>query len=512
MKNSVLCYLEETVRRFPDKVAITDSNGDITFSEWRSRGLCVAEEIQKRKSDINSFPIFVYLPKSSLALIAFVGVLYSGNYYTPTDVKFPFEKAKSIIDELQPQVIITNHECAKKLLDGGIEPELMMYIDDVDMARKNIDSRKYLEAIVDIDLAYVLFTSGSTGVPKGVSITQRSIMDYIDWLCDEFEVTENEIIGNQAPFYFDNSVLDIYVCMCTGAHLYIVPEIYYAFPAKLLEYIKTKNINFVFWVPSVLIAVANSGLLERIDVTCIKKVLFAGEVMPNKHLNYWRSYIPAEIYANLYGPTEITVDCIYYIVNRVFADDEPLPIGKACQNTQILLLNEKNELIVEQDKIGELCVRGTGVSVGYYKNKDKTQVAFVQNPLHNNYRDLIYRTGDLAHYNEYGELMFDGRKDYQIKHMGYRIELGEIETAILGIDGVENACCVYNDRDSEIIAACKLEKNLKEVQIRKILASILPKYMVPTRYYMMEQLPLNDNGKIDRKLLKSIIMEETVNE
>lgn len=507
MNHSVLCYLEDTVKKYPNKIALTDATGDITFAQWRNMGLCLAEEI-RRKNHKRAIPVFVYLPKSAMSLVAFVGVLYSGNYYTPTDVKFPFEKAKSIINALEPQVIITNRECAKKLMDGGIPSDNMIFVEDVDMTRGNLDSSLYLDTIIDTDLAYVLFTSGSTGVPKGVSIAQRSIMDYIDWAIHEFQIDETTIIGNQAPFYFDNSILDIYLCMSTGAHLHIIPEMYYAFPVKLLNYIVEQKINFIFWVPSALIGVANSGLLETIDCSCLKKILFCGEVMPNKHLNIWRKFVRAEVYANLYGPTEITDVCAYYVVNREFEDDEPLPIGKACKNTQIMLLDDQDNLITTKDAMGELCVRGTGNSVGYYRNPEKTMQAFVQNPLHNNYQELIYRTGDLAHYNEYGEIMFDGRKDYQIKHMGYRIELGEIETAILGIEGVQNACCIYNENASEIVAVCKASENLTEMEIRKKLVNILPKYMIPTRYYLMEQLPLNDNGKINRKELKKHIMED----
>lgn len=506
MRNSVLCYLEETAKRFPDKIAITDHSGDITFSEWRRKGLCVAKEI-KKKNAANPFPVFVYLPKSIETLISFVGVLYSGNYYTPTDVKFPFEKAKSIIDALNPQIIITNQEYSQKLIHGGIAPDRMLLIENMDMSETDLDSSPFLEKIIDADLAYVLFTSGSTGVPKGVSIAQRSIIDYIDWAREEFSINEDVIIGNQAPFYFDNSILDIYLCMSTGAHLHIVPEIYYAFPAKLLNYIVENKINFIFWVPSAMIAVANSGLLERIDCSCLKKILFAGEVMSNKYLNYWRTHVPANVYANLYGPTEITDVCIYYIVNRKFDDDEPLPIGRACCNTQIMLLDENDHLILTQGKMGELCIRGTGVSVGYYGDESKTKQAFVQNPLHNNYREYVYRTGDLAHYNEYGEIMFDGRKDFQIKHMGYRIELGEIETALLSLEQVSNACCCYDADKRRIIAFCETNYETDELDVKKKLGDKLPKYMIPSKYILLDKLPYNDNGKIDRNCLKREYIE-----
>ena len=499
--------MEDTVNNYPNKIALTDQTGDTSFHEWQHKGLCIADAIRSKIKNQHN-PILVYLPKSSMTLISFVGVLYSGNYYTPTDVRFPFEKANSIIKCLHPKAIITDHKHSEKLINNGIPNELMIYVDDIDFTSQTTDSDYYLNSIIDTDLAYVFFTSGSTGIPKGVSIAQRSIIDYIDWASEEFDIDSETIIGNQAPFYFDNSILDIYLCMKCGSHLHIIPEFYYSFTAKLLDYIIKNNINFLFWVPSALIGIANSRLLERLDCSCIKKVLFCGEVMPNRHLNYWRKYVKADIYANLYGPTEITDVCAFYVVNREFSDDEPLPIGKACKNTQILLLDDNDNVIIDNDIMGELCVRGTCNSVGYYDNEDKTMCSFVQNPLHNHYPEAIYRTGDLAHYNSFGEIMFDGRKDFQIKHKGYRIELGEIETALLSIGNVDNACCVYDNEKSTIVAFCKVSHNINEIEIRKTLTNILPKYMMPARYILLADLPYNNNGKIDRKLLKKEYIEE----
>ena len=383
---------------------------------------------------------------------------------------------------------------------------MILYLEDIDFQQNNKDSSMYLNRIIDTDLAYVFFTSGSTGVPKGVAITQRSIIDYIDWAAEEFSIDENVKIANQAPFYFDNSILDIYLCMSCGATLYIPPEMYYAFQAKLLAYLEEKKITFIFWVPSALVGSANSGLLERFDLSAIKKVLFCGEVMPNRHLNIWRRVLPEAEFANLYGPTEITDVCSFFRVNREFADDDPLPIGKACRNTEIMLLDDENCLVTEPDKKGELCVRGTSLSVGYYANEEKTNAAFVQNPLNPYYEEKIYRTGDLAHYNEFGEIMFDGRKDFQIKHMGYRIELGEIETAILSIEEIDNACCLYDEERKRIVSVFQSKQGIDGLAIRKRLMSILPKYMIPSEYFAVEKMPLNDNGKINRKQLKNDLL------
>jgi acyl-coenzyme A synthetase/AMP-(fatty) acid ligase len=223
--------------------------------------------------------------------------------------------------------------------------------------------------------------------------------------------------------------------------------------------------------------------------------------MSNKHLNYWRKNHPAALYSNLYGPTETTVIATYYIVNRTFNDDESLPIGKACKNIQTFILTEGGKL-VKKGELGELCVRGSSLAFGYYNDTEKTKLAFIQNPLHDLYPDLIYKTGDLVYENESSEILFVGRKDSQIKHMGYRIELGEIETAILGVEDVSDSCILYDDVKKKIVAF--FISNRSNVAIRKELIRSLPKYMIPTKWIKVEHFPLNSNGKIDKKELKKM--------
>jgi non-ribosomal peptide synthetase component F len=289
--------------------------------------------------------------------------------------------------------------------------------------------------------------------------------------------------------------------LVAGSTLHIIPENKFAFPIKLIEYVNEHNINFVIWVPSVLNNVANFNAFTTIKPTSLNKILFAGEVMPNKQLNYWRKNHPTALYSNLYGPTETTVIATYYIVNRDFKDDASLPIGKACKNIQTFIFTEKGKL-VNKGELGELCVRGSSLAFGYYNDMEKTKLAFVQNPLHNLYPDIIYKTGDLVYQNEYDEILFVGRRDSQIKHMGYRIDLGEIETALLGIEAVSGSCVLYDDLKKKIVAFFISNKSNKE--IRKELICILPKYMVPTKWHQMKTFPINSNGKIDKKELKSM--------
>ena len=328
-------------------------------------------------------------------------------------------------------------------------------------------------------------------------VSHRGVIDYIDWAKDTFHFMSDAVIGNQAPFYFDNSTLDIYLMYSTGATLNIIPESNFAFPAKLVDYLNEEKITFVFWVPFVLINVANLNIFETKKPIYMKDVFFAGEVMPNKHLNYWRKHLPNCRYANLYGPTEITVDCTFYEVKREFSDSEPLPIGFPCRNSDVLILVDRKRRAAKGEQ-GELCVRGSSLALGYYNSPQKTASAFIQNPLHNYYPETIYCTGDVVYENEYGEIMYVGRVDSQIKHNGYRIELGEIETAILGSHMVDSCCVVYDFANKKIVMFYQATEELDMATFRKVISASIPRYMQPTVYHHIRELQRNTNGKIDR--------------
>src|SRR5690606_34008711 len=311
------------------------------------------------------------------AVISFLATLYSGNCYAPLDTKNPISRIGSILQALDPICIITNNAHIGNMKKCGLNIDLIN-IDDFDYARTGNQEFNYKRCI-DTDPAYIIHTSGSTGTPKGVAISHRSIFDYIHWAIDTFKITENEATANQAPFIFDNSTRDIYLMIFTGATLYLIPEQLFMFPAKLLEFINKNQINFICCVPSVLVNVANLKLLDTLKIPSIKKVLFAGEVMPTQHLNYWINNLDKKVlFANLYGPTEITVDCTYHIVDREYRDDEVLPIGKACRNSDVLILNSENNICTLGEQ-GELCVRGSSLALGYWNDFERTNLVFTQN-------------------------------------------------------------------------------------------------------------------------------------
>jgi acyl-coenzyme A synthetase/AMP-(fatty) acid ligase len=293
--------------------------------------------------------------------------------------------------------------------------------------------------------------------------------------------------------------------MAKGSTILLIPETLSSYPVEILKLLQKHNVTFLFWVPTIMVNIANMDLLSSISLPKLKIIWFAGEVFPTKQFNYWKKYLATTMFANLYGPIEITLDCTYFIVNRDIKNEEPLPIGIPYKNTDILILNEDDQLIKEGEE-GELCVRGTSLAMGYYNNPEKTALAFTQNPLNKSYPELIYRTGDVVNINEFGEIMFKGRKDNLIKHLGYRIDLGEIEHVIINVlKLVKNGCVVYNINKKEITLFYESTDEVSLSEFRKQISTILPKYMLPTSYTKMDELPRNTNGKVDRLYLKNII-------
>lgn len=284
--------------------------------------------------------------------------------------------------------------------------------------------------------------------------------------------------------------------------MYIIPQQCFKVPKQLMEYLSHNHVNTLYWVPSALAFPSALGALKKAPPIDLKNVFFGGEVMPVKYLNKWIEKYPDARYVNFYGPTEVTDTCTVYEVDRKFESTDTLPIGTPCANMDVFLLDEQDKPAIGEGVIGEVCVRGTGLAYGYYNAPDKTAQAFVQNPLNPSYPEIIYRTGDLAQRNEYGELVYLSRKDFQIKHLGRRIELGEIETALLSLEEIEAGCCLYDEKKSWIVSIYK--GNLTEQELRNRLLKLLPVYMMPDRWYQVEAMPLNLNGKIDRQRLKEL--------
>lgn len=499
MKN-ILEYLEKSQENNPEKEAFSDINKFVTYSQVLNGAKSIGSALSVMKC--KNKPVAVYIDKSVEALIAFFGVVYSGNFYVVIDTKMPIDRINTIFTTLSPVAVITddkNQDKAKKLNFNG---EIYNYSQIIGTNIDNKVLNKIRSEAIDTDPLYALFTSGSTGIPKGAVVSHRNVMAYADWVTEAFAINSKTVFGNQTPFYFSMSVLDIFSTIKNGATLHIIPKSFFSFPAKLLKYINDKEINTVYWVPSALCIVANWKALEVIKVPKLKKVLFAGEVMPTKQLNMIAEQMDDDVlFANLYGPTEVTDICTYYVLDRKFPNDEALPIGKACNNCDVMVIKEDGTQAATGEE-GELYVRGSIVAMGYFNNPEKTKEAFVQNPLNTSYPELIYKTGDIVKYNQYGELVYISRKDFQIKHMGYRIELGEIEAAVSAVDGIEYSACLYDDKADKIVLVYT-GRNINDKYVMDKLKTKLPNYMCPNKMIHMDKMPYNANGKVDRVWLKN---------
>ena len=509
MKVSLIELFEETVGKYPEKTAVIDKDRTISFSDLRGLALQTATTIVGLGISQNK-PIGVFLDKSIESVYADLGILYAGDFYMNLDIKTPAERIKNIIQLVEPAAIISTQAQIKSIAAVIPDSVKLILLDEMGKERRSQESGdRSLElgerrnTIIDTDPSCIINTSGSTGTPKGVVLNHKSFFDFIDWSLETFGFGDDLVMGSLSPIVFDIYSFELCMLMAKASTLVVLPAHLAAFPAKILEVLEKHQVNFLFWVPTIMVNIANMDLLSAFKLESLRTVWFAGEVFPTKQFNYWHHHLPQVTFANLYGPIEITLDCTYYIINKEIPDEEPLPIGYPCRNTDILILDDDDKAVSEPGVEGELCVRGTSLAMGYYNNPEKTAAAFVQNPLNKAYPELIYRTGDIVCLNDEGLIMFKGRKDNIVKHMGYRTDLGEIEHVIINtLKLVKNGCIVYNQAEKQITLFYEAAEEIPVPQFRMEIGKVLPKYMIPTVYHRLEQLQRNTNGKIDRLYYK----------
>lgn len=496
-------FMLSSAARCPDVVALIDEGSELTFGELRERAMRLASKLIAsgvQHGDV----VALALDRSVMTVVAMHATLMCGAVYCPLDAKAPAERLATMLATLSPKIVLhdaTQHDLAF----AGQVPTLALGAEVTDLAHE--DSRRAIAHLIDRtssnDPCYIIFTSGSTGEPKGVTVSHGGVRNYIDWAVEFTALGTTDRIAGQAPFHFDNSVLDIYLAMATGATLDIFPSYLFAFPRRLTEYLAARAVTFLFWVPSALAMVASADAHALIRNSRLRHIVFAGEVMPPATLVEWMGMLPGARFSNLYGPTEVTVDCTCYEVPCDYAGAR-VPIGFPLPNTDVLVVNEQGRLCAV-DEAGEILVRGAGVALGYWNRAALSAGAFIQNPLHDHFADRIYKTGDLGYRDATGCLHFIGRRDNQIKRRGYRIELGDVEHAVDAAIGLLASAVVFDATTDRLVLFAEANPAPTLLDVRKLLKDKLPAYMLPDAFIALENLPKNASGKIDRKaLLKSL--------
>lgn len=480
---NVLEYLEDAAALYPDRIGMEDGSLTITYEMFLKGAKTIGANIKELAPDMTEKAIGVEATRDVFTPMLYMGILYSGNFYVPLDADMPLEKKNKIVEQSGMSLILSRTQ-----------------------AEEWYEKAKTENCTIDIPTThedtplYMVYTSGSTGVPKGVLKTHSAMIDYVEAFSKEYPYEEHEIIGNQTPFFFDASAKDIYLMLKHKATMEIIPTGLFSFPVRLVEYLNEKKVTVVSWVPSALSILTQLNAFAEIKPTTLKKVFFVGEVFPMKQLNKWRKELPDLQYVNLYGSSEIAGICCHYPIRaeEVFEDTQVLPMGKPLLNCKIVLAD------------GEIYLSSKALAREYYGDEEKTKNSFIMADMDGSGVRRYFKTGDMASYNENGDLVFTSRKDFQIKHMGHRIELGEIEVAANSLEGVVKCGCIYDEEKHRIVLYCQCEGDceLTGNDIKALLLEKLSSYMIPNRVLIIDEVPLNANGKIDRVALKALYQKK----
>jgi len=506
----------------PDAAALVFKNTRLTYGALEQSSNQLARLLADagcRRGD----RVALLMPKIPAAIVAYLGTLKADAIYVPLDPASPTVRQTRMLEAADCRCILAAGPVGRVLRDALAaaklrERPMIGWLDD-ELAPDPAPAFTWRDlaaypatppasANTGGDVALILFTSGSTGMPKGVMIPHAAVVHFIRWAGRYFGIAPTDRISQHPPLRFDVATFDIFGALWAGAELHLVPAELNLLPHKLAQFIREARLTQWFSVPSVLNLMANFDVVAQDDFPCLRRVLFAGEVLPTPTLIHWMRRLPHVRFTNLYGPTETTISSSYYTLPRCPAEErEPIPIGTACEGEELLVLGEQLRPVAAGE-VGELYIRGVGVSPGYWRDPEKTRNAFIPYPGGAGPQDRIYKTGDLARRGADGLVYFLGRADTQIKSRGYRIELGEIETALHALPGLrESAVVAIQSQGFEGWQICcayvpAADNGVSPESLRKGLADVLPGYMLPARWMRYDALPKNDTGKIDRPRLK----------
>jgi amino acid adenylation domain-containing protein len=512
--------LTESAARHPDNEAVRLLDEAITYRELETRSNQLAHALIE-SGVISGDRVGIYLHKSPAAIVSIFGILKTGACYVPVDQSAPGLRVADIAQQCNFRALITSSSLYQKLgatLHDECPMAAIFFVDKVPDATLPEPAFTFADSlagyspepppveVIDHDLAYILFTSGSTGTPKGVTLSHLNALTFVNWGFDTFSITAQDRLSNHAPFNFDLSVFDIFVAVKAGAAISLVPEGLSVFPVQLSSFIQDQRITVWYSVPTVLTLLQSRGQLDQRDLSSLRWVLFAGEVFPTKHLRALMQKLPHPRYANLYGPTETNV-CAYYEVEPISPEEcAPIPIGKACANTDLVAIDAEGGKVTGPGKEGLLYARGSIVMQGYYGRPKESAACFIRNPFAIGREENLYCTGDWVTLDEKGNFLFVGRKDDMIKTRGYRVELGEIEAVMVAHPAVNEAVALPIPDEAigntiRAIVTISNSSSLTSTELKRHCAEKLPPYMVPEQVEFRDTLPRTGNGKIDRQRL-----------
>ncbi len=507
MKN-VLEWLEATAARCPDKVAFY-GNKQMTFGELLCWAKAIGTKLNERFEELGtSSPVAVFSAREATTPALFAGVVYAGEAYAPIDAALPAARLKKILENLNPSLVLMDaaskdayEKLSESIFEGQAPEAVVVDFEQSPEAVAKADEQRLAavrEKMVVTDPLYIIYTSGSSGNPKGVMTNHLSLMTYINAYCKVMGITEDDKLGNQSPLDYIAAIRDIYIPYKTGCATVIIPKEYFMDPNDLFSYMNQNQVTSVGWSVSALTVPVSLGAFEEVKLETLNKVCFSGSVMPCSVLRIWQNNLPSCKFVNQYGPTEATASCTYYEVDHLVEDDEVLPIGKPYENYKVFLLDE-NQQVAER---GEICVSGPVLALGYYNDPEGTEKNLVLHPRNKGYPERIYRTGDIGSYDADGNLLFHGRMDRQVKHMGHRVELDEVEYAANTLPEVAESCCIYNKEKEVLILFYTGSVDKRELSLA--LRKLLPGFMVPRKMICLEEMPKLPNGKIDMKKLEEM--------